>query len=391
MIFLFHFVNNIIKLKDPGVMKTILKNSFAVVVFFFLLLQLTSCTSVVVKKETGINNVIDADNPDIQYIGRFDFSDPKKVVFDWPGVYIYAKFEGTSCSVRLSDSTDEYQVIIDNHAPRLLLMGNHDINRVASGLSDSTSHTIMIQKRTESLVGKGIFMGFVLDNGRTLLTPDKRPDRRIEFIGNSITCGYGILGDTSNCHFSPQTEDAGMSYAGIISRNLNADYHLISYSGRGVVRNYGDKNKTSADPMPGLYDRTCCFDSTMKWDFSKWVPQAVVINLGTNDFSTEPFPDKIVFQAAYNTLIDRVRSLYSGVTIFCISGPMIGEPCTDYISEVVKEQQQKEGMVKDVFFIQIPRSIMSVTDWGCDMHPNIFGAIKMADVAVPLIKLRMSW
>ena len=375
-----------------GAIKIILSRLIILAVFCLpLFLQLNSCSPQVERQEKEGPVFIGADNHNIQYIGRFDFSDPKNVVFDWPGVYICAKFEGTDCSIRLKDSTDEYAVIIDDHAPRLLKGGKSNIYKIASGLSGSIPHTVVIQKRTEAFVGRGVFSGFVLDNGAKMLPPDKRPSRRIEFIGNSITCGYGVLGDSSGCHFSKQTEDAGMSYAGIVSRELNADYHLISYSGKGVVRNYGDRNKTSPDPMPSLYDRTCCTDSTLKWDFEKWIPQAVVINLGTNDFSTRPYPDSLVFQAAYGKLIDRVRSLYPGVTIFCISGPMIGEPCTGYINEVVIKQQKIEGRDKDVFFIQIPRSLLNYKDWGCDMHPNIFGAKIMAGVIVPAMKLRMNW
>lgn len=372
-------------------MKRISGLSFIIIISLALLLQLNSCSTFVVQKESENTGIIDADNPDIQYIGRFDFSNPKKVVFDWPGVYICAKFRGTGCSIRLQDSTDEYDVIIDHHAPKLFVMGKETVKTIASGLSDSVAHTVMIQKRTETFVGEGVFMGFVMNNDSKLLKPDKRPERRIEYIGNSITCGYGVLGDSSGCHFSKQTEDAGMSYASMVSRDLDADYHLISYSGKGVVRNYGDKNKTSVNPMPSLYDRTCWHDSTLKWNFGKWVPQVVVINLGTNDFSTKPFPDKTIFEAAYTRLIDRVRSLYPSVTVFCISGPMIGEPCTGYIRAVVKAEQQREGRDKDVFFIGIPRKIMNDTDWGCDMHPNIFGSQKMTGVIVPMIKLRMHW
>ena len=372
-----------------------MNSGFRISFFIATLLTITflvnSCSSDIVKSSADERETISADNPNIQYVGRFDFSNPKKIIFDWPGVYICAKFEGTSCSVRLSDSTDEYAITIDNHAPKLLTTNTKQLYKVASGLVDSIPHTIMIQKRTEPLVGKGIFMGFILDKGAALLPPDKRPSRRSEFIGNSITCGYGVRGDSSGCHFSPQTEDAGMSYAAMVSRELHADYHLVSYSGKGVVRNYGDKNITSPDPMPSLYDRICCYDSTLKWNFNKWIPQAVVINLGTNDFSTEPFPDKDVFMAGYNNLINRVRLLYPDVTIFCVSGPMIGEPCTGYIREVVEKQQLKEERNKDVFFIEIPRNIMDSKDWGCDMHPNIYGANKMSDIIVPAIKLRMNW
>lgn len=359
---------------------------------FIVALSFGHCSFDFTKHEPEITGIIDSDDPNIQYAGRFDFSNPKKVAFDWAGVSVKARFEGTSCSVRLADHKNEYAVIIDDHAPRLLTTDTiTTLYTVASELSDSLPHTVMIQKRTEPLVGKGEFMGFVLDKGRKLLPPDKRPDRRIEFIGNSITSGFGVEGDSPDCHFSPQTENACMSYAGLTARSLNAEYFLISYSGRGVVRNYGDSNKTSPNPMPALYDRTCFFDSTLKWNFSRWIPQAVVINLGTNDFSTQPYPDSVVFQSAYTRLIDRVRSLYPGVTIFCLSGPMIGEPCTGYVKKVVEEEKKMMGRYQDVFFIEINRSVMTDADWGCDHHPNVQGMEKMAEIIIPVVRLRMNW
>ncbi len=357
----------------------------SIILFFF-----SACSSFFARHEAEHTGIIDSDDPYIQYIGRFDFSHPKKAVFDWPGVYLSAKFEGTSCSLLLNDTTNEYAIIIDNRAPRFLTTDTSRLYQVATGLPDSIPHTITVRKRTEAVIGKGEFMGFILDREKKLLPPEKRPDRRIEFIGNSITCGYGVEGDSSNYHFSAEIENANMSYAAMSARALNADYFLIAYSGRGVVRNYGDSYTTSRDPMPSLYGRTCFFDSTLQWDFSRWTPQAVVMNLGTNDFSTKPYPDKKVFQDAYHRLIERVRLTYPGVTMFCLSGPMIGEPCTGYIKEVV-EQQQEGRRDKDVFFIEIPQSRLSDTDWGCDHHPNIVGMSKMVDVIVPIIKLRMNW
>jgi lysophospholipase L1-like esterase len=341
-----------------------------------------------IKKE--MTEIIDADNPNIQYMGRFNFSNIKKVTFDWPGVCISANFTGTSLSVRLEDGKNEYAVIVDNYAPRILSTDTSKIYKVISGLADSISHTIIIQKRTETFVGKGVFSGFILDPGSILLQKEKRPERRIEFIGNSITCGFGDEGETADCHFSPITENANMSYAAITSRALNADYSMIAYSGRGVVRNYGDTNKTSRDPMPSLYDRTCFYDSTTKWNFSSWIPQVVVINLGTNDFSTKPFPDKDVFQKGYLDLVNRVRALYPGVTIFCIGGPMTEEPCVSYVREVVTNDQ-KMKREKNLFFIEIKKSYLAQSDWGCDEHPNILGMQKMADIIIPTIKLRMNW
>ena len=356
-----------------------------------LLLQVSGCSASSVKPEATSAGVIDADDPDIQYFGRFDRSDPRRVLFDWPGVYICAKFQGSTCSVRLLHDSSEYAVVVDQHAPRLLTTDSVSTTfLVASGLVDSLPHTIMIQKRTETFVGRGTFAGFILDKGCKLLPPDKRPDRRIEFIGNSITCAYGVEGDSSTCHFSPQTENANMSYAAMTSRALGAEYSLVAYSGRGVVRNYGDSNKVSRYPMPSLYDRTCYADSTRKWNFASWTPQAVVINLGTNDFSTHPFPDSAVFEEAYARLIHRVQRLYPGVEIFCVCGPMIGEPCWSYIKDVVA-REQKGKREKTVFFVGIEKKSLAATDWGCDMHPNVTGMAKMADALAAEMRMRMGW
>jgi len=90
-------------------------------------------------------------------------------------------------------------------------------------------------------------------------------------------------------------------------------------------------------------------------------------------------------------LIDRVRSLYPGVTIFCCSGPMIGDPCLSYVKEVVKLQEESEGRDKDVFFVNIKQSMMNGNDLGLASHPNAEGAWKMATVLVREMKLRMLW
>ncbi len=341
------------------------------------------------SKPDDSKNIIDADNSNIQYIGRFDLSDPKRAIFDWPGVYIRIAFEGTSCFIRLNDGKNLYAVTIDNQAPQVLKTDTSTVYSAATDLKD-TVHTILIEKRTEALVGRGEFLGFILDKNKNLIEQNSTPSRRIEFIGNSITCGYGVEGENANSPFKPETENATLSYAALIGRILNADYMMVAYSGRGVVRNYGDSSKTSTDPMPSLYDRTCFSDSTQVWDFTSWIPQVVVINLGTNDFSTQPHPDKSVFQEAYTQLINRVQAQYPEVTIFCVCGPMIGEPCASYIDEVVDQCKQNNAN-KKVYYIAISTSLLTMSDRGSDWHPNIQGQQKIADIIIPIIQDTMNW
>jgi len=366
-------------------------NFFALSVLVIVVMVTYSCSekdSNPVKDKVS-NGIIDADNANIQYVGRFERTDPKKAVFDWSGVYIRAKFEGTSCSLRLVDGNNFYAVTIDNGAPQVLKTDTATVYSVATGLAD-TIHTILVQKRTEAFVGQAEFLGFVLDKGKNLLEQAAAPQRRIEFIGNSITCAYGVEGLSASEPFKNETENASLSYAALVGNALNADYMLVSYSGKGVVRNYGDANKTSAEPMPSVYDRTCYNNATRSWDFTKWIPQVVVINLGTNDFSTQPQPDKAVFQDAYTQLINRVQSNYAGVTIFCACGPMIGSPCSPYIREVVT-QCQTNNANKAVYYIGMSTSLLTATDRGSDWHPNISGQQKIADKILPVIQDKMGW
>jgi len=367
-----------------------MNRKFYLVLFAGIMLLSYSCkkSETTVLQPDGSNGIIDADNPNIQYIGRFDRTDPGKAVFDWSGVYIRAAFDGTSCSLRLIDGNNLYNVTIDDESPVVLVTDTATVYSLASGLAD-TVHTVLIEKRTEAWIGKGEFRGFILDEGKNLAGQDPAPDRRIEFIGNSITCGYGVEGESASSPFEPETENATLSYAALTAKALNADYMMVAYSGRGVVRNYGDANQTSPDPMPSLYDRTCCADSTPVWDFSSWIPQVVVVNLGTNDFSTQPHPDKSVFQDAYIQLISRVQSNYPGVTVFCVCGPMIGEPCASYVEEVV-DQCQGNG-ADAVYYIEAPTSLLTMPDRGSDWHPNIQGQQKTADIVVPIIRETMNW
>jgi hypothetical protein len=332
---------------------------------------------------------VDADHPFIRFIGRADRTHPKAAAFDWPGTGVSAAFEGTSCSVRLTGGGNYFSVSIDGATAVILQSDSAGMLGAASGLRD-TVHSVTVRKRTEAFVGRAVFEGFVLDRGKTLAAPAARPDRRIEVIGNSITCGYGVEGASASCRFSPETEDATKSYPDLIAAAVGAEVSLVAYSGRGVVRNYGDANKTSTDPMPSLIDRTCFSDAGIRWDFASWIPQAVFVNLGTNDYSTEPHPDKPVFQAAYVGLVTRVLGWYPGVKIFCLSGPMIGSPCLEIIREAV-EGMRSDGHAEDVFFIEVPQRIMTSTDWGCDWHPNVRGQRKIADAILPEFRRVMNW
>lgn len=108
----------------------------------------------------------------------------------------------------------------------------------------------------EGLFRKPEFRGFVLDKGCQLIEAPALPERKIEFIGNSITCGYGVESINMSDPFEDETENHWLTYANIVSDSLKAQHTSISRSGIGVYRNYNGPKTGDADNMPWQYEYT---------------------------------------------------------------------------------------------------------------------------------------
>src|SRR5207248_2231555 len=117
----------------------------------------------------------------------------------------------------------------------------------------------------------------------TLLPATPGPARRLEVIGDSISCGYGNEGKDQNEHFAAQTENACETYGFLTARRFGAGYACVAWSGK----------KMWPDNTVGeFYDRALPADPDSTWEFSKWTPDVVVINLATNDFGGAANPDR---------------------------------------------------------------------------------------------------
>src|SRR5262249_20179368 len=161
-----------------------------------------------------------------------------------------------------------------------------------------------VHKRTETLWGTIQLRAFTpLPASSAALVPSAPPARRIEIIGDSITCGYGDQGDSATCPFTADTEDESMAYGARAARLLGAAHTRIDWSGLGLTRNYGGATK---DIVPALWERTIATDPASRWPFAAPPPDVVVVNLGSNDFSVgdpgRPFQDALV------AFIGRIRA-----------------------------------------------------------------------------------
>jgi lysophospholipase L1-like esterase len=202
--------------------------------------------------------------------------------FGWPGTYFEGRFRGTSVRVRF-DAPAEYMRLFLDGEERLLSKRAGEFEASLNGL-DHGEHVIRLEKLTESQSGGGRFLGF-FTAGQPL--PPKPRARQIEFIGDSYTVGYGNTSPTRTCQGTMvhDTTDTQQAFGPLLAKRLNADYRVNAFSGFGMVRNYAGGVPDSS--LPAIYPRLKPDDRAhIETASSAWQPQLIVINLGTNDFST---------------------------------------------------------------------------------------------------------
>ncbi|RYF09180.1 MAG: hypothetical protein EOO40_07360, partial [Deltaproteobacteria bacterium] len=188
----------------------------------------------------------------VRFLGRVNTTDPNGPRMSWPGTQIIAGFTGTSLTANLvqvnthtygssnTPADNYYDIYIDEQpAKTIKLTRGVTSYQVASGLA-AGAHVIRMSKRTESDMGTVQFLGFVPEAGGALVPTPGPSTRRIEFVGDSATSGYGADANVTlanMCPFTPATEQADASYAVQSGIMLKADVHNTSYSGKGIYQN----------------------------------------------------------------------------------------------------------------------------------------------------------
>ena len=236
------------------------------------------------------------------------------------------------------------------------------------------------------------FRGFVIDAGATLLDPPALPRRTMEFIGNSITCGYGIESYEKSDHFEYETENHYYTYAQLTARELDARAHVVARSGIGVYRSYGGpKTGTPENRMPDEYEYTNLYDRSERWDFQRFQPQVICINLGTNDLSTNNYDVKLL-KKAYVSFLQQVRRHNPQAKIVLLCGSMLGgrelEIARNTMNDVVAEAR-KAGDLEVYRFDFTPQT--GDLYYGADYHPSLWQHRKMAAELTAYLRVLMHW
>ena len=319
--------------------------------------------------------------PAVHYVGRH-VEDGDSVRFGWSGSGFVVRFSGTGAQVRMNDNSGFFTVVVDGEVqPALETQPGEQTYSLAAGLTDGV-HVVEVYRRPEGFFGATAVQEVIID-GELLAPPEVT--RRIEVIGDSITCGYGNLGADQSCNFSADTEDHYQTYGAIAARAVGAELSTIAWSGKGMVCNYGTDTE---NPMPTIYPRTIPSEQE-SWSFA-WQPDAVVINMGTNDFSTDGDPTETQFVSTYVTFLEEMRSRYPNALVMCTVAPLLGgddeTTAISYIQSAVS--QRNAAGDANVKWIDLR---VAATGWGCDWHPSVATHEDMAQLLVQELESSLGW
>lgn len=321
-------------------------------------------------------------DPRIVLVGRFDRSHPASVACQWPASEIRLKLKGASFTVTIEEKgRDVWQVVVDGELTEVLT----PIPGVASytvTLGADAIHDVSLVKRTESFVGTTRFRGFQIPKGG--LFQAHRHSRTIEFVGDSITCGYGNEGTSEKSHFSIETENAYATYAAIAAREMNADLRVLAWSGRKMWPD---------NTMPEILDRVLP-TQPMPVAMDEIPPVAVVINLATNDFATGNPPEG-PWTGAYAAFVRRRRVQYPDAHVYVTLGGMMKDDYPAGHKALTTARRYLSAMVqriKDpkVHFLEFDQQHYE-DGIGADWHPNLVTHRKMASRLVEAMRRDLGW
>ena len=356
-----------------------IKNTLTILLFVFSLA--TSAQNNNGKKTTYL------------YQGRIEKLPNDKAILISSGASVSFSFKGKSCKVALQvkDTYNKHgyvSVELDGkYIGRLRI--DSDLKFYPINATTNKTHTVTIYKATEAANG-----GILFDKAKatTLLQIQQKNKKKIEFIGNSITCGMGADTKEIPCGTGEwfDQHNAYLAYGPQVSRQLDLDFQLSSVSGIGMYRNWNDEHQEEAI-MPDVYENLYLNKDTSKpYDFS-FKPDIISIALGTNDFSDGdgkkkrlPFnPEKFV--SNYVAFLKMLYKHNPKAQVVLVNSPMVnGDKDIIFTNclDTIKQAFQDDKTIKPIQIFKFE----SVTPHGCTSHPDADDHKLMADQYVPFLK-----
>ena len=272
--------------------------------------------------QRSVPQIIAGNDPSISYEGRTVTTTNETVKLGYPGIVTRVNFRGTALNLHARTASAEMylDVGVDGapfrflHVPR----GDSDVS-LAQNLSQG-EHRVEIFKRVESAVG--VLEVMALAVAGELLPAKPLPERRLMFLGDSFTAGQATTVEDGGPMDPSKAmrQNARLCYGRLLADRLHAQCHIIAYAGRGVMRDW--QGVRAVRCAPEYYEYTLPDDVTARWEPKAYVPEAIGVCLGNNDFG-DGVPDQTEYIRVYVEFVRKLRRDAPHAHIFLILSPSL--------------------------------------------------------------------
>ncbi len=334
-----------------------------------------------VKGDTVVSEV-DLTEKNVKYMGRNLYEDGTAWLIQ-SGSAVEFTVNGSSAEITINgDGSEEneekyrprYAVIVDDEIILDEVLGVSEKKITLFEGNESRSVKVKVIHLSEANNGAvGVSNLKVTSDFAVPVVPAPKKDLSIEFIGDSITCAYGVEASSNSDSFSTSTENFMYSYAYLTAQKLNADYSAVSYSGHGIISGYTSDGKKNSDSLvPPFYPNYGAYGKyAIPWDYEKNKSDVIVINLGTNDasFIDKDFDErKQEYVDGYISFLEEVRRYNPDAHIICTLGIMGCQDEYPLIEQAIAEYTKSSGDTKVTSYMSPVQS--QADGYGADWHPS---------------------
>lgn len=233
----------------------------------------------------------------LRYMGRIDFANPDAPEFYFPGSLVQFAFTGDTLTFDICNHSYDaghgngltLGYLLDGQMGTLELADANDaVQTVTVPVPAGGQHTCILYKRQDGSHYYSL-RGITLADGAAV-TPIELPALKIEAFGDSVTAGswvdlYAHVGQLDEPDYTTKYDNAWHSYAMQTARLLNAQIHLTAQGGIALLDGTGYYENGDMG-MESAYDKMSYQPASGRlsdWDFTRYVPDAVIFAIGQND------------------------------------------------------------------------------------------------------------
>ncbi|HWY31201.1 MAG TPA: NPCBM/NEW2 domain-containing protein [Candidatus Acidoferrum sp.] len=316
---------------------------------------------------------VPANDPNIEYVGRWDKSNSSLYHSYWGGAYLRASVMATGIAVSEASAVNFWAdidgtgyVYYTGAVGTVAITNNEPLN--------SGTHVLTVVVGFDNLELQ--IQGLTLSPGGATVASANPNKPLIEFIGDSITCGLETPDEELN------------AYGWVVSGWLNCDHTHIAFPGITLVDGYhytyaGSPQRGMSAQYVWMQEPLSSVTPVVSWNVTNYAPNIVVINLGAND-SGNVVPYSVpytIFQSYYANFLQDIRNDFPNAVIIALR-PFSGV----YAPQIANAVSERNGVGDHkLHYVDTTGWISPVSDTYDGTHPTVIGHLKIATHLAPIL------